>query len=112
MSGLGTWTAEHVTHIEVLRASIYDGDTDEVIGEKGQTLIVCDDARSVIGAPTMPYDHHRQPATRKVHDVHGGVGTCECSKCGGYIEPYDGYCKHCGVRFMVTEYEMIGENDV
>lgn len=51
-----------------------------------------------------------QPAAfRRVHDVHDGVGTCECSECGGYVDPNDEYCRHCGVSFTQTCYGEVCE---
>ena len=104
MSDLGTWTAEHVTYICELPGEMYDANTDELMGRPGQVLMVCDSA-SPTAAPTMPHDQHG-PSVRKVSAVADGVGRCECGRCGGNIEPYDEYCRHCGVRFMATVYEM------
>ena len=44
MSDFGNWKAEGVTYIGILQGELFDGDTGEVIGEQGQTQIVCDDA--------------------------------------------------------------------
>ena len=109
MSELGTWTAEHVTYMAELPGEMYDANTDELMGRPGQVLMVCDSA-SPAAATTMPHDHHG-PSVRKVSGVRDGVGRCECGRCGGDIGPDDGWCRHCGVRFMATEYEVIGGSD-
>jgi hypothetical protein len=31
-------------------------------------------------------------------DTDHATGHCECGACGGAIDPWDAYCRHCGVK--------------
>ena len=31
-------------------------------------------------------------------DTDHATGHCECGACGGAIDPWDAYCRHCGAR--------------
>lgn len=32
------------------------------------------------------------------HDTDHATGHCECGACGGAIDPWDKWCRHCGAR--------------
>ena len=60
-----------------------------------------DEGRDDMECETRRYVPDR--TTTAVCVSNGATGHCECELCGKPIDPWDGYCRHCGAR--VTEVE-------